>query len=110
MSTADSDSSSVSKLVVKTNGLIDKLAQLNSNVQLYTQVQSLQQNLNILEDNYKSIQKNKETTICNANCKLLNETKDPNTIDDFLIQLLLSKSNNSAASVYTLPSASAPPL
>jgi hypothetical protein len=114
---ASTASTSTSALEVKTNDLIEKLARLNSNVQLYTQVHSLQQNLNTLEDNYKSLQKDIQTATCNANCKTLNETRDPNSIDDFLIQLLLSKPNSSSASTASAtsigaltPSASAPPL
>jgi hypothetical protein len=96
-----SASASTSALAVETNDLIEKLARLNSNVQLYTQVHSLQQNLNSLEDNYKSLQKDIQAATCNANCKILNETRDPNSIDDFLIQLLLSKPNSSSASTGT---------
>jgi hypothetical protein len=114
---ASTASTSTSALEVKTNDLIEKLARLNSNVQLYTQVHSLQQNLNTLEDNYKSLQKDIQTATCNANCKTLNETRDPNSIDEFLIQLLLSKPNSSSASTASAtsigaltPSASAPPL
>lgn len=101
-----------SALAVKTNDLVEKLARLNSNVQLYTQVHSLQQNLNSLEDNYKSLQKDIQTATCNANCKTLNETRDPNSIDDFLIQLLLSKTNSSSTSTASTgaPAPSAPPL
>jgi hypothetical protein len=107
-----SASTSASALAVKTNDLIEKLARLNSNVQLYTQVHSLQQNLNTLEETYKSLQKDIQTATCNANCKTLNETRDPNSIDDFLIQLLLSKPNSSSASTggVLTPSASAPPF
>jgi len=114
---ASTASTSTSALEVKTNDLIEKLARLNSNVQLYTQVHSLQQNLNTLEETYKSLQKDIQTATCNANCKTLNETRDPNSIDDFLIQLLLSKPNSSSASTASAtsigaltPSASAPPL
>jgi NAD-dependent SIR2 family protein deacetylase len=114
---ASTASTSTSALAVETNDLIEKLARLNSNVQLYTQVHSLQQNLNSLEDNYKSLQKDIQTARCNANCKTLNETRDPNSIDEFLIQLLLSKPNSSSASTASAtsigaltPSASAPPL
>ena len=93
MSASASDAASA--LAVKTNDLIEKLARLNSNVQLYTQVHSLQQNLNSLEDKYKLLQKDIQTATCNANCKTLNETMETNSIDDFLIQLLLSKTNSS---------------
>mgnify|MGYP002814621315 CR=1 FL=1 len=110
-----SASDSASELAIKTNDLIKKIERLNSNVQLYTQVHSLQQNLNSLEDNYKSLQKDIQTATCNANCKTLNETRDPNSIDDFLIQLLLSKPNSSSASTASAtstgaPAPSAPPL
>jgi hypothetical protein len=114
-STSTSTSASTSALAAKTNDLIEKLARLNSNVGLYRQVHSLQQNLNSLEDNYKSLQKDIQTATCNANCKTLNETRDPNSIDDFLIQLLLSKPNSSSASTASAtstgaPAPSAPPL
>ena len=103
-----------SVLAVKTNDLIEQLARLNSNVQLYTQVHSLQQNLNNLEDNYKSLQKNIQAATCNANCKTLNETRDPNSIDDFLIQLLLSKTNSSDSAAFpsstSTGQATAPPF
>ncbi len=115
MSSSTSTSTSASALAVKTNDLIEKLARLNSNVQLYTQVHSLQQNLNSLEENYRSLQKDIQTATCNANCKTLNETRDPNSIDEFLIQLLLSKPNSSSASTASSTSIvaltpSAPPL
>jgi hypothetical protein len=93
-------SASASALAVKTNDLIEKLARLNSNVQLYTQVHSLQQNLISLEDKYKSLQKDIQTATCNANCKTLNETRETNSIDDFLIQLLLSKTNSSDSAAF----------
>lgn len=109
-----SASTSASALAVKTNDLIEKLARLNSNVQLYTQVHSLQQHLNTLEDNYKSLQKDIQTATCNANCKTLNETRDPNSIDDFLIQLLLSKPNSSDTTAFpsstSTGQATAPPF
>jgi len=109
---ASASTVSTSALAVKTNDLIEKLARLNSNVQLYTQVHSLQQNLNSLEDNYKSLQKDIQAATCNANCKTLNETRDPNSIDEFLIQLLLSKPNSSSASATSIGALtpSAPPL
>lgn len=103
-----------SALAVKTNDLIEQLARLNSNVQLYTQVHSLQQNLNSLEDNYKSLQKDIQTATCNTKCKTLNETRDPNSIDDFLIQLLLSKTNSSDTAAFpsstSTGQATAPPF
>ena len=95
-----SASDSASELAIKTNDLIKKIARLNSNVQLYTQLHSLQQNLNSLEGNYKSLQKDIQSATCNASCKTLNETRDPNSIDDFLIQLLLSKSNSNASAAF----------
>jgi len=115
MSASTSTSTSASALAVKTNDLIEKLARLNSNVQLYTQVHSLQQNLNSLEENYRSLQKDIQTATCNANCKTLNETMDTNSIDDFLIRLLLLKPNSSSASTASATSIgalapSAPPL
>ena len=112
---ASASTVSTSALAVETNDLIEKLARLNSNVQLYTQVHSLQQNLNSLEENYKSLQKDIQTATCNANCKTLNETMEPNSINEFL--QLLSKPNSSSASTASAtsigaltPSASAPPL
>jgi hypothetical protein len=43
-------SSSASALLSQTNDLLEKLARINSNVELYTQVHSLQQNFNYLEN------------------------------------------------------------
>lgn len=80
-------------LLSQTNGLLENLARLNSNVELYTQIHSLQQNFNALEENYNSLQNNIKSSICNTQCKDLNAKRDPNSVDDFLVQLLLSKSN-----------------
>jgi hypothetical protein len=84
-------SSSASALLSQTNELLEKLARLNSNVELYTQIHSLQENFNALEKNYNSLQNNIKTSTCNAQCKDLNARKEPNSVDDFLVQLLLSK-------------------
>ena len=105
---SESESTSASDLMMKTNKLIEELSRLNSNVQLYAQVRSLQEELHLLQENYQSLQKNRKTATCNANCKILNETKEPNSIDDFLIQLLLSKSDYSPPPFAFAPSA--PPL
>lgn len=86
-------SESVSNLLKKTNEINTMLKRLNSNVQLYNQVQSLQKNVNGLEERYNSLKENIKTSTCNDQCKKLNETKDPNSIDDFLINLILSKYN-----------------
>ena len=101
-------SASISALAAKTDDLIEQLARLNSNVGLYRQVHSLQQNLNSLEDNYKSLQKDIQTATCNANCKTLNETMEPNSINEFL--QLLSKPNSSSASTASATSTGAPEL
>ncbi len=95
---------SASALLSQTNELLTDLTRLNSNVELYTQVDSLQKNFNSLEEKYKSVQNNINTSICNSQCENLNATKDPNSVDDFLIQLLLSRSKSN-----TPPQASAPP-
>jgi hypothetical protein len=82
---------SESDLLSQTNKLLADLARLNSNVELYTQIHSLQQNFNDLEEIYNSLQNNIKTSRCNAQCENLNATKDLNSVDDFLIELLLSK-------------------
>lgn len=88
-----SEYDSASKLLKKTNEISATLKRLNSDVQLYNQVQSLQKNANGLEKKYESFKENIKTSTCNNQCKKLNETKDPNSIDDFLINLILSKYN-----------------
>lgn len=112
-------SANASQLLSQSNELLANLARLNSNVQLYTQIHSLQENFNTLDKKYKSAQNNIKTSTCNSQCKKLNETKDPNSIDDFLINLILSNKNNSSSSVAAppetvnqayAPQASAPPL
>ena len=94
---------SASKLLSQTNEVLTNLTRLNSNVQLYTQVDSLQKNLIALEENYKSLQNTIKTSTCNAQCEDLNTTRDPNSVDDFLIQLLLSRSkaNSPENTVFT---------
>jgi predicted nuclease with TOPRIM domain len=109
MSSSNSDSESASNLLKKTNEINTMLKRLNSNVQLYNQVQSLQKNVNDLEERCKSLNENIKTSICKDQCKKLNETKDPNSIDEFLIHLILSKDN--AASIpetTTTPGTSTP--
>jgi DNA mismatch repair ATPase MutS len=105
-------SSSASALLSQTNDLLEKLARLNSNVELYTQVHSLQQNFNSLEENYNSLQNNIKTSTCNAQCNDLNARNEPNSVEDFLVQLLLSKYKSNPPS--TVPQdvvlKSAPPI
>lgn len=121
-----SPTDSASKLLSQTNELLGNLARLKSNVELYTKVHSLQENLNTLEEKYKkykSLENDIKTSTCNAQCDNLNSTKDQNSIDDFLIQLLLLKSKSNSPIVpsntalpQSLPTfinddrASAPPL
>jgi hypothetical protein len=83
-----------SDLLSQTNDLLEKLARLNSNVKFYTQVHLLQENYNALEENFKSLQNNINSSTCNAQCEDLNSRKEPNSVDDFLVQLLLSKSKS----------------
>jgi hypothetical protein len=87
-------SSSASALLSQTNDLLEKLARINSNVELYTQVHSLQQNFNYLEKKYNSLQNNIKTSTCNAQCNDLNARNEPNSVEDLLVQLLLSKSKS----------------
>jgi hypothetical protein len=82
-----------SALLSKTNELLADLARLNSNVELYTQVHSLQQNFNSLEEKYNSFQNNIKNSKCKSQCKNLNTTSESNGVEGFLAQLLLSKSN-----------------
>lgn len=82
----------LASLLSQTNEIIENIAVLNSNLKLYKQVHSLQENLNTLEEKYKSLQTNKKNLKCNKQCKKLNTSKDQNSVDDFLIHLLLSKS------------------
>jgi NAD-dependent SIR2 family protein deacetylase len=93
-----------SELLSQANELLADLARLNSNVELYTQVNSLQQNLVSLEENVTSFQNNLKTATCNKQCKDLNTKKDPNSVEDLLVQLLLYNQKPSA------PEPSAPPL
>ena len=86
---------SASKLLSQTNQLLKNLEDLNLNVELYAQVHSLQENLTTLEENYNLLQKNLKTLECNTQCNNLNTTKDPKSIDDLLIQLLLFSKSNS---------------
>lgn len=97
MSTLPTDSASA--LLSQTNELITNLARLNSNVELYTQVHSLQKNFNTLEEKYKSLQNNINTSTCNAQCEKLNETEEKGSIDEFLVNLLLLKSKSNSATV-----------
>jgi hypothetical protein len=90
MSTFSTDSTSA--LLSQINELLENFARLNSNVELYTQVHLLQQKFNTLEENYNSLQNNIKTSTCNAKCENLNATSESNSVDDFLVQLLLSKS------------------
>ena len=70
--------------------ILEKLARLISNVKIYIQVRSLEENLNALEKKHEeSLIK---TSTCNAQCENLNSTSESNSVDDFLVQLLLSKS------------------
>lgn len=86
------ESEAASKLLSQTNELREKLARLNSNVEIYKQVRLLQQNFNSLEKNYNnSLQDNIKTSICNAQCNDLNATSEPHGVEQFLAQLLLSK-------------------
>lgn len=112
--------SSASKLLSQTNEIIKNLERLKSNVDLYEEVHSLQKNLNTLEETYNSLQNNLKTSECNAQCESLNTTKDPHSIDDFLINLLLLKSksnspitqengNNVVGKIANIEMASAPP-
>jgi hypothetical protein len=78
-----------SDLLSQINKLLANLANLNSSVELYTQVRSLEKDLNTLEKKYESLIK---TSTCNAQCKKINKTSESNSVDDFLVQLLLSKS------------------
>jgi hypothetical protein len=87
-------SSSASALLSQTNELLEKLARLNSNVELYRQVHSLEEDLNALEKKYESLQNNIKTSTCNAQCENLNKTSESNSVEDFLVQLLLSKSKS----------------
>jgi len=96
-----------SALLSKTNELLADLARLNSNVELYTQVHSLQQNFNSLEEKYNSFQNNIKNSKCKSQCKDLNATSESNGVEGFLAQLLLSKSNPLPM---VIKEASAPPL
>jgi hypothetical protein len=88
MSSAQSESAS--ELLSKANELSTQLKRLKSTVQLYTQVTSLKTNLDDLEKKYESSQSNAQ---CKKQCNKLNK-KDSNSVDEFLIHLLL-KANSS---------------
>ena len=86
-----------STLRIQINDMIKKLSQLKSNVDLYTQVLSLRQELQILKYNYKLLQKNAETAKCGRNCMTLSQNEDPNSVDSFLIELLHKKGSQPPA-------------
>jgi hypothetical protein len=88
-----------SDLLSQLNELNVKLEGLNSNAKLYTQVQSLQTNLNALEEKYKSLQNNINISTCNAQCEKLNTTEETGSINDFLVNLLSLKSGSNASTV-----------
>ena len=94
-----------STLRIQINDMTKKLSQLKSNVDLYTQVRSLQQELQLLKNNYNLLQKNAETAKCGRNCMTLSQNQDPNSVDSFLIELLHKKGSQPPA----LPPPSAPP-
>lgn len=98
---SSSNYESISNLLKKANETSTMLKRLNSNIKLYNRVQSLEKNLNSLEEKYKSL----KISTCNEQCNKLNETKDDGSIDDFFINLILSKYNPS-----TTPLPSAPPF
>ena len=100
------ESVSASKLLSQTNELLEKLAHLNSNVELHRQVDLLQQNFDSLEKKYKLLIK---TSTCNAQCDNLNTKSDENSVDNFLMKLLLLKSESTLPPP-TLLVPSAPPL
>lgn len=108
--------SSASDLLSQINELLKKLADLNSNVEIYRQVRSLKEDLNALEQKYESFQNNIKTSTCNAQCKNL-ETSESNNLENLLVQLLLSKSKHPPQDVegfdkpflVNAPQASAPP-
>ena len=86
-----------STLRIQINDMTKKLSQLKSNVDLYTQVRSLQQELQILKNNYNLLQKNAETAKCGRNCMTLSQNQDPNSVDSFLIELLHKKGSQPPA-------------
>jgi len=87
-------SSSASELLSQINELLEKLARLNSNVELYRQVRSLEEDLNALEQKYESFQNNIKTSTCNAQCKKLNKIIETNSVEEFLVQLLSKSKSN----------------
>lgn len=95
MASSPTDTSTASNLLSQTDDILRNIARLNSNVELYSQLHSLQNNLNTLEENFKSSQDNIKTSTCNSQCATLNSKIEPNGVDDFLIQLLLSKPGSS---------------
>jgi 5-methylcytosine-specific restriction endonuclease McrBC GTP-binding regulatory subunit McrB len=96
------------------NEILKQLEGLESNVALYKNVISMGKNVADFQKNVEEMQKNAK---CKKNCKGLKKI-DPNSVDDFLIQLLLSTSSatsppESAPSIediYKIAKPSAPPL
>ena len=96
------------------NEILKQIEGLESNVALYKNVISMGKNVADFQKNVEELQKNAK---CKKNCKGLKKV-DPNSVDDFLIQLLLSTSSatsppESAPSIediYKIAKPSAPPL
>ena len=92
------------------NEILKQLEGLESNVALYKNVISMGKNVADFQKNVEEMKKNAK---CSKNCKDLKKI-DPNSVDDFLIQLLLSTSSASPPpnieDIYKIAKPSAPPL
>jgi hypothetical protein len=105
MSADPASTSVVTASVSQTNELLANLTRLKKNVDIYTKVRLLKEKVNALEENYNDLKNNAINSRCTTQCQDLNKMMYPNSVDNFLIQLLLS-SKSSAPQL--LPSA--PPL
>ena len=94
------------------NEILKQLEGLESNVSLYKNVISMGKNVADFQKNVEEMKKNAK---CSKNCKGLKKV-DPNSVDDFLIQLLLSTSSAASSpppsieDIYKIAKPSAPPL
>ena len=103
-----------SELLSKINKLIANITRLKTNANIYTRILLLKEKVNTLEEEINDLKKNaiNSNSKCTTQCEDLNKMINSGSVDDFLIQLLLSTKNSAepSAAPQLLPSASAPPL
>lgn len=96
---------SASKLLSQINELLVNLTLLNEHAELYSKINLLNENMYALEKNYNSLI---ETSTCNAQCENLNTTSEQNSVERFLMDILLSGSKPNPPPLPP-PEPSAPP-